>query len=225
MSSPAAPDADPQDRSAADSAASPPSDLPASKNRAPDGRTSAGRVTAFLRSPAGNAALLGTCGSVLMTFGSFGAGSVRRQDPLLEEMFLSWLRFGHGQLLSMIILWVGVLIMIGAWVRVGRATLAGTGTLDVPHRVVPCGFTALSAYNGAGQTVAIVGPTGAFDAVVAMYHDQGHIPVKVAAPRRSSSPRRCSVATHIRIWRRVRCCGPVSILTPTARWSTPAAAL
>ncbi len=137
MSSPAAPDADPQDRSAADSAASPPSDLPVAKNRVPDGGTSAGRVTAFLRSPAGNAALLGTCGSVLMTFGSFGAGSVRRQDPLLEEMFLSWLRFGHGQLLSMIILWVGVLIMIGAWVRVGRATLAGTVGLRDLWTVLP----------------------------------------------------------------------------------------
>ncbi|MFD3812369.1 alpha-(1-_6)-mannopyranosyltransferase A [Rhodococcus sp. NPDC058639] len=142
MSSPAAPDADPQDRSAADSAASPPPDVPVSdvrdsQNRVANGRTSAGRVTAFLRSPAGNAALLGTCGSVLMTFGSFGAGSVRRQDPLLEEMFLSWLRFGHGQLLSMIILWVGVLIMIGAWVRVGRATLAGTVGLRDLWTVLP----------------------------------------------------------------------------------------
>jgi len=72
-----------------------------------------------------------------MTFGSFGAGSVRRQDPLLEEMFLSWLRFGHGQLLSMIILWVGVLIMIGAWVRVGRATLAGTVGLRDLWTVLP----------------------------------------------------------------------------------------
>ncbi|MBM7460476.1 alpha-(1-_6)-mannopyranosyltransferase A [Rhodococcus coprophilus] len=126
MSSPAAPDADPQDRSAAGPAASASSEGDVSTGRAPNSRVTTNRVTAFLRSPAGNAAVLGTCGSILMTFGSFGAGSVRRKDPLLEEMFLSWLRFGHGQLLSVIILWVGVLIMIGAWVRVGRATLAGT---------------------------------------------------------------------------------------------------
>lgn len=77
----------------------------------------------FLRSPEGHAALLGFAGAIMITFGGFGAGGVRKQDPLLEAMHLSWLRFGHGYALSMICAWIGVLMMITAWVRLGRATL------------------------------------------------------------------------------------------------------
>lgn len=73
----------------------------------------------------------------MITFGGFGAGSVRRRDPLLEAMHLSWLRFGHGLVLSSIIVWVGVLLMIVAWVRLGRATLAGRTTLGELRWVVP----------------------------------------------------------------------------------------
>lgn len=91
---------------------------------APRGRL---RVAAdFLRSPEGHAALLGFAGAAMIMFGGFGAGSVRKRDPLLEAAHLSWLRFGHGYALSTIVIWVGVLCMITAWVRLGRATL-GTG--------------------------------------------------------------------------------------------------
>ncbi|MFD6675238.1 alpha-(1-_6)-mannopyranosyltransferase A [Rhodococcus zopfii] len=120
MSSPAAPDA------ASD--ASPTAD---GKLRQP------GRVGAFLRSPAGNAAVLGAVGAALLAFGSFGAGSVRRQDPLLEELFLSWLRFGHGLLLSTILVWAGVLLMIAAWVRLGRSARAGEVSLRDTWTVLP----------------------------------------------------------------------------------------
>ncbi len=77
----------------------------------------------FARSPEGHAAVLGFFGAVMITFGGFGAGSVRRSDPLLEAAHLSWLRFGHGYALSTVFVWVGVLAMITAWVRLGRATL------------------------------------------------------------------------------------------------------
>ncbi len=122
MSSPASPDAEPQTSPAPEGTAAPKGERP---------------KHAFLRSPAGHAALLGAWGAVLMTFGSFGSGSVRRVDPLLEDIYLSWLRFGHGQLLSRIILWVGVLLMIAAWVRVGRATLAGHVTVRDLWTVLP----------------------------------------------------------------------------------------
>lgn len=82
----------------------------------------------FLRSPEGKAALLGFFGAIMITFGGFGAGGVRKRDPLLEAMHLSWLRFGHGYALSTICVWAGVLMMITAWVRLGRATLGhGSG--------------------------------------------------------------------------------------------------
>ena len=79
----------------------------------------------FLRSPEGHHTILGFVGAVLIMFGGFGAGAVRRRDPLLEDAHLSWLRFGHGFWLSSILVWVGVLLMITAWVRLGRTTIAG----------------------------------------------------------------------------------------------------
>ncbi|WP_137723799.1 alpha-(1-_6)-mannopyranosyltransferase A [Prescottella subtropica] len=84
------------------------------------------RVSAdYLRTPAGHASLLGFLGAIMITFGGFGAGSVRRHDPLLEDWRLSWLRFGHGYALSTIVVWAGVLAMIAAWVRLGRIALRG----------------------------------------------------------------------------------------------------
>ncbi|QIS10906.1 alpha-(1-_6)-mannopyranosyltransferase A [Nocardia arthritidis] len=77
----------------------------------------------FLRTPEGHAALLGFVGAILITFGGFGAGSTRVRDPLLESMHLSWLRYGHGYVLSTIVIWIGVLMMITAWVRLGRTTI------------------------------------------------------------------------------------------------------
>ncbi|MGA9869849.1 MAG: alpha-(1-_6)-mannopyranosyltransferase A [Rhodococcus sp. (in: high G+C Gram-positive bacteria)] len=104
---------------------------------APQPRSFVRHLALFLRSPEGHAALLGLLGAALITFGGFGAGSVRRRDPLLEAMHLSWLRFGHGLILSSIIVWLGVLLMIVAWVRLGRATLQGRTELRELRWVVP----------------------------------------------------------------------------------------
>ncbi|MFI1918767.1 alpha-(1-_6)-mannopyranosyltransferase A [Nocardia sp. NPDC020380] len=79
--------------------------------------------TDFARSPEGHAALLGFFGALLITFGGFGAGSVRINDPLLESAHLSWLRFGHGYVLSTVFVWIGVIAMITAWVRLGRIVI------------------------------------------------------------------------------------------------------
>ncbi len=94
-------------------------------------------VAVFARSPEGHAAVLGFVGSVMIMFGGFGAGSVRRQDPLLEAAHLSWLRFGHGLVLSTLIVWIGVLLMITAWVRLGRTTIAGGVSLNELRAIVP----------------------------------------------------------------------------------------
>ncbi|TSE01205.1 alpha-(1-_6)-mannopyranosyltransferase A [Skermania sp. ID1734] len=94
-------------------------------------------VADFVRSPEGHAAVLGLIGSFLIMFGGFGAGAVRRTDPLLESAHLSWLRFGHGLVLSTLMVWVGVLLMITAWVRLGRATINGGVSLNELRAVVP----------------------------------------------------------------------------------------
>lgn len=91
----------------------------------------------YVRTPAGRATVLGFLGAAMITFGGFGAGSVRKHDPLLEDMRLSWLRFGHGYVLSTIIIWAGVLSMIIAWVRLGRSTIRGEVGLRALSWTVP----------------------------------------------------------------------------------------
>ncbi|MBB3038891.1 alpha-(1-_6)-mannopyranosyltransferase A [Hoyosella altamirensis] len=88
-----------------------------------------GSLRVFFGRPQGRAALLGVIGALILVAGGLGAGSTRRHDPLLESANLSWLRYGHGLVLASIFVWVGVLLMIWAWVRLGRATLLGNVSL------------------------------------------------------------------------------------------------
>ncbi|EUA27970.1 putative membrane protein [Mycobacterium xenopi 3993] len=47
---------------------------------------------------------------------------------MLESMHMSWLRFGHGLVLSSIVLWLGVGLMLIAWLLLGRRVIAGAAT-------------------------------------------------------------------------------------------------
>jgi len=84
------------------------------------------RLTAFAASPEARPALLGCLGAALITAGGLGAGSTRLNDPLLESLHLSWLRFGHGLVLSSLLLWGGVAVMLVAWLWLGRRVIDGT---------------------------------------------------------------------------------------------------
>ena len=83
------------------------------------------RSRRFLRGPAAPDVVLGLVGSAMTLVGGLGAGSVRVRDPLLETARLSWLRFGHGHDLSTVFIYVGVLLMFLAWMRMGRRVLTG----------------------------------------------------------------------------------------------------
>jgi alpha-1,6-mannosyltransferase len=83
------------------------------------------RVSAFAVAPEAGPARLGLVGAALVTIGGLGAGSTRQHDPLLETLHLSWMRFGHGLVLSSILLWAGVGLMLMAWLGLGRRALAG----------------------------------------------------------------------------------------------------
>ncbi len=78
------------------------------------------RLLLFAASPEAGPARLGFLGAVLITAGGLGAGSTRLHDPLLESLHLSWLRFGHGLVLSSVLLWGGVALMLIAWLGLGR---------------------------------------------------------------------------------------------------------
>ena len=86
------------------------------------------RLAAFAAAPESGPAKLGMLGAALITTGSFGAGSTRQHDPILESLHLSWMRFGHGLVLSSILLWTGVGLMLIAWLALGRRALAGRAT-------------------------------------------------------------------------------------------------
>src|SRR5690349_13192719 len=99
-----------------------PTDTPAAKP--PAAKPSRGelfsRLKAFVASGDSGPAKLGMLGSALITLGGLGAGSTRQHDPLLESLHMSWLRFGHGLVLSSILLWGGVALMLTAWLWLGR---------------------------------------------------------------------------------------------------------
>ena len=84
------------------------------------------RLSAFTTSTEARPALLGFLGAAMITAGGVGAGSTRLHDPLLESMHLSWLRFGHGLVLSSVLLWGGVAVMLFAWLWLGRYVIDGS---------------------------------------------------------------------------------------------------
>jgi alpha-1,6-mannosyltransferase len=83
------------------------------------------RLRKFATTTDGRPALLGFLGAALITMGGLGAGSTKQHDPLLETLHLSWLRYGHGLVLSSVLLWIGVTLMLSAWLWLGRRVLAG----------------------------------------------------------------------------------------------------
>jgi alpha-1,6-mannosyltransferase len=83
------------------------------------------RLREFITAAEGRPALLGCLGAALITIGGLGAGSTKQHDPLLESLHLSWMRYGHGLVLSSVLLWVGVALMLIAWLWLGRRVLAG----------------------------------------------------------------------------------------------------
>lgn len=87
--------------------------------------TPTARIVAFARSDEGRPAWLGFLGAVLITFGGLGAGSTRQRDPMLESAHMSWVRFGHGMVVSSVVLWGGVIVMLAAWVWLGRRIVDG----------------------------------------------------------------------------------------------------
>ena len=64
--------------------------------------------------------LLGVVGVSLISLGGAGAGAVLKIDPLLTNTSLSWIRYGHGHDLATAVLYLGLGLVIWAWVRLGR---------------------------------------------------------------------------------------------------------
>jgi alpha-1,6-mannosyltransferase len=72
--------------------------------------------------------LLGLAGSVLLALMAVGAGGILVNDPVIRGGPLSWIRYGHGHDLATVALYVGVGMIVWAWIRLGRDVLSGTAT-------------------------------------------------------------------------------------------------
>lgn len=129
----------------------------------------------------------GLIGSVLILVGSFGAGGILISDPVLGNGPLSAIRYGHGQDLATILVYLGVGLLVWAWVRLGRDVLAhrvrARGVLIagvawiLPMIVAPPQFTRDPfSYLGQGELALrgldpyVVGPGVLGDAIAANVH-------------------------------------------------------
>ncbi|TWP44498.1 DUF2029 domain-containing protein [Lentzea tibetensis] len=64
--------------------------------------------------------MLGLLGVALVALGGTGAGATLKRDPLIADTTLSWIRYGHGHDLATMILYLGLGLVIWAWIRLGR---------------------------------------------------------------------------------------------------------
>jgi alpha-1,6-mannosyltransferase len=129
----------------------------------------------------------GTVGSVAMLIGSLGAGGDLIEDPVLGTSPFSWIRYGHGQQLAQAVLYIGVGLLVWAWVRLGRdiiakrvaargVLLAGLAWIT-PMIISPPQFTRdVFSYLGQGEEALrgidpySVGPSVLGDAIAANVH-------------------------------------------------------
>lgn len=69
--------------------------------------------------------LRGLSGVVMVTVGGIGAAAVPMPDKLLDGTVFSWVRYGHGKELATAMLYAGLLLLVWAWIELGRAVRAG----------------------------------------------------------------------------------------------------
>ncbi|WP_277669517.1 polyprenol phosphomannose-dependent alpha 1,6 mannosyltransferase MptB [Saccharomonospora viridis] len=68
---------------------------------------------------------MGVVGSIVMLLAAPGAAGTLVRDPIIGTGPLSWMRYGHGHVLSTAVLYIGFALVVWAWVRLGRYVLAG----------------------------------------------------------------------------------------------------
>ncbi|GAA2340176.1 polyprenol phosphomannose-dependent alpha 1,6 mannosyltransferase MptB [Saccharopolyspora halophila] len=129
---------------------------------------------------------LGAIGSVLLLFGSLGAGGILLSDPILGDGPLSALRYGHGRYIAMTVLYLGFALLVWAWIRLGRGVLAhlveargvlwATGAWLAPMLIAPPLFTR-DVYSYLGQGLLALHGMDPYDVGPAML--TGTIPENV----------------------------------------------
>ncbi len=68
---------------------------------------------------------LGIAASIAIAIGSYGAGATRYRGGLMEQAGLKFLTFGHGRALMEVLLTLGVVALVIAWLLLGRVCRTG----------------------------------------------------------------------------------------------------
>ncbi|UZF54221.1 polyprenol phosphomannose-dependent alpha 1,6 mannosyltransferase MptB [Gordonia polyisoprenivorans] len=77
---------------------------------------------------------LGGIGAIAVCLGGFSVADIPRNHPGLQDVGLDAITYGHGKTLGAIVFWLGVALMVFAWMRVGRrlcAPVAGDPLLSL----------------------------------------------------------------------------------------------
>ncbi|MGL6237070.1 MAG: polyprenol phosphomannose-dependent alpha 1,6 mannosyltransferase MptB [Segniliparus sp.] len=88
---------------------------------------------------------LGVIGTCLLSFISVAVAGGLKHDQALEDTHLSWMRFGHGKEIATYLGWLGLCLVVLAWVRAGRLVLAGLVELRWLARAMACWVAPLLA--------------------------------------------------------------------------------
>ena len=102
-------------------------------------------------SPPRGPLLMGLVASLLLMVGGFGGGGILVRDPIMTNSVVGFWRYGHGRELATALIYLGVVLLAWAWIRLGRevlahrvggrAVLATAGVWMIPMLVTPPLFT------------------------------------------------------------------------------------
>lgn len=101
-----------------------PSRAPAPAPSRPPAGARWARLVRRLGAPPRGTLLLGLSASLTMVAGATGSGGIPMRDPFLGNSALSFWRYGHGAMLAGALIYLGLALMVWAWVRLGRDVLA-----------------------------------------------------------------------------------------------------
>jgi alpha-1,6-mannosyltransferase len=68
---------------------------------------------------------MGVAGVILVAGAAVGAAAVLEPDPVLNGTAMSWLGYGHGKQMATAVVYLGITLLVLAWIRLGRDVLAG----------------------------------------------------------------------------------------------------
>src|SRR5690349_19238979 len=89
-----------------------------------DGDAAPERPRSRFGAPPRGPLVTGLVASLLMMIGGFGGGGILVRDPILTNSPVGFWRYGHGRELATALIYLGVVLMAWAWVRLGREVLA-----------------------------------------------------------------------------------------------------